>query len=65
MTLTERRKQVKQSRDDLSPMGRYKDSPTQKPVGKPHPRPGKSALERRLIAEGNATRRPIHGGDNR
>lgn len=59
MTLTERRKQVKQSRDDLSPMSRYRDSPTRKPVGKPHPRPGKSAVERRLIAEGNTTRRPL------
>ncbi|ULR56084.1 DUF6531 domain-containing protein [Streptomyces deccanensis] len=39
MTLAERRKQVKQSRDELSPMRGYADSPGRKPKGKPHPRP--------------------------
>ena len=59
MTLAERRKQVKQSRDELSPMRGYRDSPARKPVGKPHPRPGKSAVERRLLAEGSPTRQPL------
>ncbi|MFI9423297.1 DUF6531 domain-containing protein [Streptomyces achromogenes] len=59
MSLAARRKQVKQSRDDFSPMRGYRDSPTRKPVGKPHPRPDKSAVERRLIGEGSATRKPF------
>ncbi|MFD5127027.1 DUF6531 domain-containing protein [Streptomyces olindensis] len=59
MTLAERRKQVKQSRDELSPMRRYRDSPARKPVGKPHPRPAKGAVERRLLAEGSPTRHPF------
>ncbi|MDX2548935.1 DUF6531 domain-containing protein, partial [Streptomyces sp. WI04-05B] len=59
MTLAERRKQVKQSQDELSPMRGYRDSPTRKPVGKPHPRPGKGAIERRLTAEGSKTRQPL------
>ncbi|WP_280910332.1 DUF6531 domain-containing protein [Streptomyces sp. SAI-208] len=59
MTLAERRKQVKQSRDELSPMRAYRDSPAKKPAGKPQPRPDKSAIERRLIAEGSTTGQPL------
>jgi RHS repeat-associated protein len=41
MTLAERRKQVKQSRGELSPMRGYLHPPSKKPTGKPHPRPEK------------------------
>ncbi|MCL7381280.1 DUF6531 domain-containing protein [Streptomyces sp. 35G-GA-8] len=39
MTLTERRKQVAQERDELSPMRNYARSPGTEPTEKPHSRP--------------------------
>ncbi|MER5447022.1 DUF6531 domain-containing protein [Streptomyces sp. NPDC002766] len=41
MTLAERRKQVKQAQDNLSPMRGFLHAPSRKPSGKPHPRPTK------------------------
>lgn len=55
MTLAERRKQVKQSRDELSPMRGYSDSPTRKPKGKPHSRPDGEADDRHRFV----SRRPV------
>ncbi|WP_405388003.1 DUF6531 domain-containing protein [Streptomyces sp. NBC_01102] len=43
MTLAERRQQVKQDRDELSPMHSYIDPRTEKPTGTPHPRPTEPA----------------------
>lgn len=64
MTLAERRKQVKQDRDDLSPMRGYlrprgKDS--EKPSAKPHSRPKK--LPKQGPAAEGSTESPTAAGD--
>ncbi|WP_405894959.1 DUF6531 domain-containing protein [Streptomyces sp. NBC_00104] len=55
MTLAERRKQVKESRDELSPMRDYADSPTRKPRGKPQSRPDGDDAKRGPATEAGAT----------
>ncbi|MFD7379997.1 DUF6531 domain-containing protein [Streptomyces mirabilis] len=56
MTLAERRKQVKRSRDELSPMRGYVKPSSRKPSGKPHSRRDAKA-ERGPAAEG--TKAPL------
>jgi len=51
MTLAERRKQVKESRDELSPMRGFMDAPGKKPKGKPHGRPKGDGAEHGPAAE--------------
>jgi hypothetical protein len=59
MTLAERRKQVKESRDELSPMRGFMDAPGKKPKGKPHSRPKGDGAKHGPAAEEGATPRAL------